>query len=154
VRAIGILDTSVLLELLRIPGRTGQPDQLAQALSERRQEGHSLLLPLAALIETGNHIGRLPDGNLRRQAAQRFVDLVELAVSGRAPFTTIDDVETEHVRSWCSEFVQWVTPPDQSMSDLSIKQAWDLQCALHQGRRVYIWTLDSDLVAYDRPPQI
>jgi hypothetical protein len=149
---VGILDTSILLELLQVPGRFSQAAQIDRELVQRHNEGHSLLLPLAAILETGNHIARVSDGNLRRRAAERFVGLIRLAIAGQAPFTPIDDVGTEQVAAWCEHFVAWATPAAQSLTDLSIKLVWEQQCELYPAREVYVWTLDSDLSGCRRGP--
>jgi len=124
VKAVGILDTSVLLELLRVPGRFSQAEAVTKEVVRRHEEGHSLLLPLAAILETGNHIARVTDGTLRRQVAERFVGLIRLALGGQAPFTPIDDVGSEQVATWCEHFVAWAPPAAQSLTDLSIKLVW------------------------------
>lgn len=154
MNAVGIVDTSVLLELLRVPGTFSRSDEVVREMVDRHASGHSLLLPIAAIIETGNHIGRLQDGNHRRRFAAALVNVVQASLEGKAPFIPLDDVGVEDVRAWCAKFVSWVTPPGQTMADLSIKHAWELQCELHQGRRVYIWSLDDDLSSFDRPPRI
>jgi len=38
------------------------------------------------------------------------------------------------------------------LGDLSIIQEFHRTCALHPGRRVYVWSLDGDLQGYDREP--
>lgn len=102
MKAVGILDTSVLLELLRVPGRFSQAEAVTKEVVRRHEEGHSLLLPLAAILETGNHIARVTDGTLRRQVAERFVGLIRLALVGQAPFTPIDDVGSNKSRRGAS----------------------------------------------------
>lgn len=150
MKAIGILDTSILLELLEVPGRFSQSRQIQQEVVQRRAEGHSLFLPLAAILETGNHIARVADGHQRRKVADRFVGLIKLALAGGAPFIPIDDVGTEQVAAWCENFVAWATPAAQSLTDLSIKLVWEQQCESHPARDVYVWTLDSDLAGCRR----
>ncbi|MEU4536422.1 hypothetical protein AB0G15_16305 [Streptosporangium sp. NPDC023825] len=45
-----------------------------------------LILPVTAVIETGNHIAQLSDGRLRRQPADKLSDLLGLVITGQAPW--------------------------------------------------------------------
>ena len=77
MKSIALIDTSILLELLEVPGRDSKSAEIKKQLREKQRDAReSLILPLAAILETGNHVGRVPDGALRRQAAKRFVDVI------------------------------------------------------------------------------
>lgn len=76
------VDTSVLLEVLRVPGKSQQPDAVRTELRERVGTGESLLLPTAAIVETGNHIAQIADGNLRRKYAESFVTILRSSTRG------------------------------------------------------------------------
>lgn len=67
-----IVDTSVLLNLLDVPGRNQGRDAALRRFEELLDAEVNLLLPVAAIFEAGNHIARLPDGRQRRGHAQRF----------------------------------------------------------------------------------
>jgi len=71
-------------------GREEQIDQNKDAvlggLREKIEAGWSLLLPVAAIIETGNHIAQVADGRQRRGVAGRFVEQVKMALNGEAPW--------------------------------------------------------------------
>ncbi len=56
--AISIIDTSVFLNLLDVPNRNGEREQVYQAFSEYVELGATFILPMATIIETGNHIAR------------------------------------------------------------------------------------------------
>ena len=45
----------------------------------------TLLLPMAAVLETGNHIAQLPNGNVRRSTAKKFCEEVSKAIDGTSP---------------------------------------------------------------------
>jgi hypothetical protein len=154
MRTVAILDTSILLELLQVPGRHSRNLQLDQELRRRRQDlDESLLLPAAAILETGNHIGRLQDGHQRRQFPAKFVQVVEWALAGQAPFSAVG-ADLAELRRWLPFFVDWVTPRAREFTDLSIERVFEQQCVRHAARRVYVWSLDSDLAGLDRPPRL
>jgi hypothetical protein len=114
-------------------------------------EATSLLLPMAAIIETGNHVARLANGNQRRRFARIFVDQVEKAFNGDAPWRPTQIMEPSEMLEWLGQF------PDRAMrgtgmADLSIIRGWESACTRHPGHRVMIWSLDDHLSGYDRDP--
>ncbi|GHC16751.1 hypothetical protein GCM10010082_04640 [Kushneria pakistanensis] len=149
--ALCLVDTSVFLEVLNVPCKAGQHvailEQLAERLDINREE---LFLPMATILETGNHIGQNGDGRQRRDCAQRFVRQVELALTGQSPFKPISFLEPTQLRNWLNEF------PDHAgrgsgLGDLSIIHDWQRLCEQNSHRRVYIWSLDQHLGGYDKP---
>ena len=69
-----ILDTSVLCCWLKVPGKdeAGPVDdrwdhaRIAQLLDKERSQGSTFVLPIATLIETGNHIAQAPGQRFER----------------------------------------------------------------------------------------
>jgi hypothetical protein len=84
---IRIIDTSVLVNILDIPGMN---QDYKEATSEFKKlinsEKDTLILPLAAIIETGNHIAHIPDGNIRRQKAELMAKYLEETAKGQMPW--------------------------------------------------------------------
>ena len=56
---ICIVDTSAFCNVLAIPGKNQHREEARAALRAFINEGSSLLLPLAAVYETGRHIAQL-----------------------------------------------------------------------------------------------
>lgn len=144
-----IVDTSVFLNVLDVPAFNQNRDEILDQFERLLGAGNSLLLPMAAVFETGDHITDLRDGRLRRQYAERFRAQVHKALNGEAPWTLIPLPESDQLSGWLEGF------PDHAMrgvglSDLSIIKAWEAACARHQARRVRIWSLDRKLQRYDR----
>lgn len=146
--AICLIDTSVFYSLL-IDRNQGTVAEFQMKI----EAGEGIFLPMATIIEMGNHIGQMPNGDDRRQRAVEFVAQVKLAIDGDSPFTAIDFVESEKMLQWLDEFPDWAMQ-EKGLGDLSIKQDWERQCELNRGRRVYIWSVDGDLDGYDRGPVI
>lgn len=83
---ITLIDTSVLCELLQVPGKS-EPERKAEMLEEvdlRSSEGERLVLPFTAVVETGNHI--VQSGGDRHRVAERLADFLRLALRGDSPF--------------------------------------------------------------------
>jgi len=150
---ICLIDTTVFCNIIRVPSMDEDHEDTQSLLREYVADRVSLLLPMAAIIETGNHVARHGDGNQRRRTARRFVKSVVDAVEGRAPWTPTPFFEQDELGKWLNEF------PDEAMrgvglADLSIVKEFERQCALHPYRHVFIWSLDRHLASYDRPARL
>jgi len=157
---VALIDSSVFCELLAIPSKSSAPAQFRAELKEKSDKGEILLLPMTTIIETGNHIGQCStSGATRRHLAERFVASVEKAIDGEAPFIATPFFDPAEVRKWLAAFPDWTKVSDprgrgSGLGDLTIVKVWEQQCALNPGHRVYIWSLDQRLVAYDRAPDL
>ena len=86
-RRLELLDTSVVLELLRIPFESDRHDDALNGLEERHAEGTQLQLPAATVLETGAHIHRIENGHHRRECALRFHRMITSTVKRETPWT-------------------------------------------------------------------
>lgn len=150
---IAIVDTSVFLNALGVPGRDQNRDDVRADFGRRIDDGHSLILPIAAIIETGNHIAQLGNGQRRRQFAELFVQQVRMMLNGRAPWVVARAIDAEDLALWIEDF------PDHAMrrrgiADVSIIGEYERQCALNTARTVEIWSLDGHLAGYRREPRL
>ncbi|MFD3413750.1 hypothetical protein [Streptomyces cyaneofuscatus] len=67
------VDTSILCNLLEVPGKSQHRKQVIDELkSKRERRDTDLLLPVTAIIETGNHLAQVSDGRARRSCAERL----------------------------------------------------------------------------------
>lgn len=148
MKAVCLVDTTVFVEILNVPNMASNTQATLQELTTKIAETQFLFLPMATIIETGNHIGQNGDGRARRQCAERFVRQVSLAIDGESPFTAMNFLEASDMRRWLAEFPDWAMQ-GQGLGDLSIVHDWQRLCELHQARRVYIWSLDHHLSGFD-----
>lgn len=147
--AIVIVDTSVLLNILDVPGRNESRAEVLAELETLIEASNHLFIPMAAIVEVGNHVARLGNGAQRRAAAECFVAEVKKALADEAPWKPINFPSNQEVLSWLDAF------PDAAMQrlgmgDLSIKKEWEDLCAKYRMSRVRVWTLDEDLAGLDR----
>ena len=145
---ICIVDTSIVLELLNVPGYVAQHSLLLAEFAIRQRKRESFLLSLVVLIETGNHIAHVADGSARRKSAEDFVAFAVQALDGKLPFVPTPSPDAEQIRSWLADFPTCAMA-EIGLADRSLIALWDGQRELHQGRRVYIWSLDKHLSGYD-----
>ena len=154
---IVLLDTSVYLNVLDVPGFNQDRDEILDEFAVRVESGDYFLLPMATIWETGDHVADLPDGRLRRQFAQSLVEQVTQAFDNQAPFKTTYFPDSEVFLQWLGDFPEYAqrnksdrqTREGVSLSDLSIIKEWEQTRNRHRMSRVLIWSLDRDLAAYD-----
>ena len=148
---IVIVDTSVLLNVLDVPGFNQDRDAVLDEFRNLVDAGANLLLPMGAVFETGNHIADVPAGRQRRRYAAVFTDQLQKALKGEAPWALAPLPDADQLMDWLDHF------PDDAMRglgmvDLSIIKAWERTCAQHPAHRVSIWARDQHLTGYDRIP--
>lgn len=147
-----LIDTCILLNVLDIPGFNQDRAAVFDELTLLTQaDGITLLLPFAAIIETGNHIAHVADGQLRRQASERFCREVGSAIDGQAPWRPARAFDLDELRLWLPEVPDYAMR-EVGLGDLSIVKEWEETCGLHPTLRVRIWSLDGGLQGYDRIP--
>ncbi len=158
--AIDLLDTSVYLNILNVPGNNQNREDIFAEFEVRVEQGDYFLLPMASIWETGNHIANLGNGNLRFQYGQELVKDVTRAINGDTPYRPTHFPSREDFLAWLADFPEHVQRSKTikkaregvSLSDLSIIKEWERNCIRHSMSRVRIWSLDSDLASYDRQP--
>ena len=148
--SIVIVDTSVLLNIMDVPGRNQHKAQVLDRLEKLIDGGDHLFIPMAAIVEVGNHIAHVANGAQRRAAAERFVKEVQSALADEAPWKPINFPSNQDVLTWLDAFPDSATA-GIGMGDLSIKQEWAVLCDRHALSHVLVWALDSDLAGLDRP---
>ncbi len=151
--AICLLDTSIFVEILNVPRMAAHHEETLAELEAKIIARESLFLPMATILESGNHIGQNGDGRERRSCANRFISQLTDALAGSSPFKSISFLQKEELKEWLAEF------PDHAcrgsgLGDLSIIHDWQRLCAQNVARRVYIWSLDAHLASFDQTPRI
>jgi hypothetical protein len=149
MKQIILVDTSVFLNILNVPGFNQDRLNVMIDLDKYiKCTATNLLLPIASIIETGNHISKLPDGGNRRKFAGILCTQVIDAIDGSAPWQAMRPPTSDDIRTWMTDFPDCAMRK-LSMGDISIKCDWQKTCEMHPDDRVFIWTLDSDLAQYD-----
>mgnify|MGYP002315615619 CR=1 FL=1 len=69
---IRFIDTSVMMNLLEVPGRCSDSQMIKEEFRQVLDNKEVLILPIATIIETGNHIAHINNGNSRRTIASKF----------------------------------------------------------------------------------
>lgn len=147
--AIVLVDTSVLLNVLDVPGFNQRRAHVLREFAAWVDAGAYLFIPLAAVFETGNHIAQLADGRLRRRSAEHFVGAIQAAINDQAPWKPMRFPDVGVLGNWLNDFPN-AAMQGHGMGDLSIRKDWEAQCAQFPMSRVKVWSLDADLSSLDR----
>ena len=153
------IDTSVLCNLLSVPGKNQQEEEMKGKFKNLQKTGATFILPLTTVVETGNHIAQIKQGDLRREAAQRFEKWLRLATGDKPPFVV-------HNFGWGKEFLGVFLDGADSGStyldhatnrvgagDLCILTELRLYAyRLGSAASASLWTLDSGLGAHAPTP--
>lgn len=148
------IDTSVLLNVLRVPHTGNHEDQEAdrtEFAALLAEEVVQLVLPLTTIIETGNAIAGI-DGD-RHQLIQVFVGFLRATLTGDAPWVAAGFSSTSALLRELLDDAP--TPLDSLMNskvgtgDAAIlAEVAELKRRLPTGMSVEIWTRDKGLSAY------
>ena len=151
-----ILDTSVLCCFLRVPGKdTAGPrsdlwthDRVAKLLREEEIRRSTFVLPLASIIETGNHIAQCPSN--RYEIARQLALMIENSANKTSPWAAF----TDQADLWGSERLvklasEWpkLAAASLSIGDATIKDVAEYYSGA--GYTVEIVTGDQGLKSYE-----
>lgn len=155
MKKVLIIDTSILCVWLRVVGRdTCGPDndrwtyeRVCKKIDEEQQAGTTFILPVATIIETGNHIAHA-NGD-RFAMAGRLVDVIVNAANAASPWAAF----TEQKELWDNDGLaalatRWreTVASAQSLGDASIVDVANYYAKI--GIEVEILTGDQGLKAY------
>jgi len=157
-KSVLILDTSILCVWLKIPGfESCGPDtqrwdfnRIDSEISTAVQMHFTLVLPLATIIETGNHIAHAP--KVRRERATDLAELIRKCADQTSPWAAF----TEQAELWSSDHLRKLaaTWPDLAATGLAIGDATIKDIAEYYSAMAFevrLLTGDAQLAAYEPP---
>lgn len=153
ITPVVFIDTSVLLNILAVPGMCADSVEVKSVFRDRVAAGVKFVLPVTTVIETGNHVANCSGD--RRSASVRYTSAINAARASDPPWT-IRDV------NWGEEFLADLVNGASTGSDLlshlsaGTMGAGDLSILVERDQfvrdsafsNVQIWTLDRRLAAY------
>lgn len=148
-----MVDTSVLCELLQVPGKCN-PIRGAEVVAEadrRWQAGERFVIPITAVIETGNHIAQA-DGN-RYDVAGRLVRLLRVAISEESHWRVLQTrLGGEFLDALCAgdstgQTLEALAAARVGAGDVAILVERDQFRTATAVGHVQVWTFDEGLAA-------
>ena len=160
MKKVLVIDTSILCVWLGIPGfeTCGPQDdrwdkkRVDSTINHETANKSLFVLPLATIIETGNHIAKAPHS--RKVRAEALVNLLRMTADGRTPWAAL----SEQDRLWSRDSLlelsrEWPMLAERKLSigDAMIKNAANYYAAM--GCTVEIFTGDLDLKSFEPAEQ-
>lgn len=152
MRKILVIDTSILCCLLSIPGKEKAGDKWDKNRVEKTMEvekntGSHFVLPIASLIETGNHIAQ--SSGDRFNLAKRLTSILTEAINGTTPWVLFTEQaplwEKENLANLANEWPN-LASMKLTIGDATIKKVADFYAKA--GYTVEILTGDDGLKAH------
>jgi hypothetical protein len=150
------IDTSVLCNFLRIPGKAQYEEVVHKDYERRRNDGNMFVLPMASIIETGNHIEQLSNGEQRRRCADDLTKILRLVATDTSPWVLVETAwDCELLKQFCDggegdstpAFLDVATEGSLGGGDLTILIERDRYAKSVKASTVEIWTYDQQLAA-------
>lgn len=150
------IDTSILLNLIDVPGKNSDRTAVAADFRKQQAEGATFVLPVTTIIESGNHIAQLEGyGQLRRQCADKLVAALKAALIDEPPWVLTD-------AAWTADMVHALVHGSTTRpraldlltqgigtGDMGILAEMDaLRGRIPSATPVRLWTLDHGLAAH------
>lgn len=99
----------------------------------------TLLLPLATILETGNHIAKVKPVSRRRILAQNFVAVLQ----NEPPWAITPIFDTPELEEYLKDFPEHVMS-DIGVGDLIIYKEYEQRYRATPSMEIRIWTYDND----------
>ncbi|MDZ8237166.1 MAG: hypothetical protein RMZ69_08360 [Nostoc sp. ChiQUE01a] len=159
MRKVLIIDTSILCVYLGVPGKETcgsendkwDKKRVEDRFQEEEKQGTKFILPIATIIETGNHIAQA--SSKRYEIAQAFADILVKVADGVIPWGVF---ETQVGELWNSEQLkqlasEWPILASRkfSIGDATIKTVAEYYAKTSSTFQVEIFTGDGGLKAYE-----
>lgn len=149
---VHFIDTTVMTALLRVPGHNS--DEVCRETKEEYelldQKGDVFVLPMAVLVETGNHIAHIADGNVRRQTAIKFVSLVREAIKSENNWNVVPEIPISVLETILNQFPERVLA-GTGFGDVSIVEQFNEYWKKRQPiGKMRIWSFDEHLLGYSK----
>jgi len=148
---VHFIGTSVLLNILEIPGRSQSRKRILQEMKDFTEAGDKFILPLATIIETGNHIAHINEGNMRRDCAERLSITIKKVLSDTLPWAyNKGEISDDDLWKIAEGFPHYAQQQNMGLGDLSILTEYLRYKNKHKRHfRVKLWSLDEHLCAFD-----
>lgn len=149
MKKVHFVDTSVLCNLLDVPNKNNDAEKVRCELAQIIAAGEILILPVVSIIETGNHIAHIDNGQIRRSVAQKFAEYLRDTAEGVAPWRISPFGWNPDVLKIFAEKFPELAMCEIGIGDLSIINEFHQYKASTPGVSVRIWSTDTHLQGYD-----
>jgi hypothetical protein len=148
---VRFIDTSVMLNLLEVPNMCGDVEVVRKQWRECLDEGDFLIMPVATMIETGNHIAHIANGNVRRTIAGKFSNFLRKTAEDEAPWKLYGVKNMKDELLYLSEHFEDFATRKVGIGDMSIVYAYEHYIEeVPAIGNIMIWSTDAHLQEYHK----
>jgi len=150
MQTVYFIDTSILLNILEVPDFDQDRQTVMKEMKDKVKAGENFILPIATIIETGNHIAHIGDGRLRRNRAQKLSDMLDSIIHNRSPWVyNKSEISDEELLNISQKFPNYAEQQEMGLGDLSILAEFARYKKKHSKFiNVKLWSLDKHLKAF------
>lgn len=146
---VRFIDTSVMMNLLEVPGRCSDAQFVKAEFKRAIDDEEVLIIPIATIIETGNHIAHINNGNNRRIIASKFGEYLRKTAEGEAPWQLYGVGLDKDGLLYLADHIEENALQQVGMGDMSIIHAYEQYKSNIPGiGRIMIWSTDKHLQGY------
>jgi hypothetical protein len=148
---IHFIDTSILTNILDIPFRNQDREIVLREYQKLQEVNDTFILPLATIIETGNHIAQIDDGNLRRIKGNEFSGMLRKIANDESPWKFFEDEVTREEIAVIADRLPESIIYGSGVGDLSIITAYEkYKNNTPAIGSIRIWSMDGHLRQYEQ----
>ena len=147
---VRFIDTSIIMNLLEIPDMCRDKEAVKEEFKKAVEEGEILILPVATIIESGNHIAHINNGNIIREKAIKFKEFLEKTAKEEAPWTLYGtELKKDDLLALAGEFPEKALTLRMGIGDMSIIRFYEnFKATVPAVGRIMIWSTDTHLKNY------
>ena len=123
---------------------------MKKEFNEAIEPNETLILPLATITESGNHISHIADGNIRREKAVKFQEFLRKTAKEEAPWELYGVGFTkEDLLIIADQFPDCAQKMEMGIGDMSIIRFYEkYKNEVPAVGRIMIWSKDKHLSCY------
>lgn len=146
---VRFIDTSVMMNLLEVPGRCADSQMIKDEFRQIIDNKEVLILPIATIIETGNHIAHISNGNSRRTIASKFGEFLRKTAEGEAQWKLYGIELDKEGLVYLADHIEENAMQQVGVGDMSIIHEYEQYKSNTPGiGRIMIWSTDRHLQGY------
>lgn len=147
---VRFIDTSIIMNLLEVPGRCQDMEHVKLEFSKALEAGDTLILPVSTIIESGNHIAHISSGGIRREKALKFKEFLMNTAYNTAPWQLYGtELKNDDLLYIAQEFPDKALTLQMGIGDLSIIRFYEkYKENVPAIGKIMIWSTDAHLQSY------
>lgn len=146
---VKFIDTSVMLNLLEVPNMCKDAEEVKEQWRQNLDAKDVLIMPTATIIETGNHIAHIANGNRRREIAGKFGEFLRKTAEGEAPWQLYSAKNLKDELLYLSDNIEEFATREIGIGDISIIYAYNHYIEETPAiGSIMIWSTDTHLQSY------